>query len=160
MRLTGNSMLKAKAPSDSPGVFIMDNQKWIFSQDGKSEEVALERWVWGVVYQDGTELHQFDNSGVFHRIGEVDQDRVSLFVLYKSIDMGKRIDIVVPEGARLIHKYRNYVFNAGTPQESKARVYVFGYRSGKHYHYNFVLPDDRIVQSVDDEVKLTNFALQ
>lgn len=138
----------------------MDKQKWIFSQDVKSEEVALERWVWGVVYADGTELHQFDGNGVFHRIGEVDQDRVSLFVLYKSNDIRKRIDIVVPEGARLIHKYRNYVFNAGTEQESKVRVYVFGYKHGSRYYYNFVLPDDRIVQSCDDQVKLTNFAVK
>lgn len=120
------------------------------------EPVALERWVWGVVYKDGTEAHQFTQDGAFHRVGEINQDNVALWVLYKPEDATKRIDIVLPEGAKIIHKYRR-VKPAG--HDTFITVYMFGYKHEGRYHYNFILPDDRIVQSVTDEVDLTRFKL-
>ena len=138
------------------------NKKFTFiNPDTKEEEeVLIERWIWGVVYKDDTELHQFDRAGTFHRLSEIKQSEVKLWILYCPSNPKKRIDIVVPEGARLIHKYRKirpfYL-------EHFVQVYLFGYRTGKSeykYHYNYILPDDRIVQSTEDNIDLTLFNIQ
>lgn len=131
-------------------------QYFYTNQEGIKEEVQPERWQWRTVYDDGTELKQFGDDGVFHRIGEVDQDRTILFMAFKPGNPAKRIDILLPRGARLIHKYRNFVFDFGG-EEKHIKVYIFGYKHGDHYHYNFILPDDRIVQGIDENPKLTDF---
>ena len=128
---------------------------------GEVEQVNLERWVWGVVYQDDTELHQFDDKGVFHQLSEIDQKRLKLFTMYKSDESGKRIDVVMPEGARIIHKYRNL---RPFYMDKFVKVYMFGYRTGKNensfeYHYHFILPDDRMVISNKDNISLEQFEL-
>lgn len=133
--------------------------KFSITIEGKTEEVAQEVWGWGVVYKDGRELHQFGDNGDFHQIKEIEQENVKLFVLYKTDDMSKRIDIVLPEGAKIIHKYRNFVFDYGTQEKRNVKVYVFGYKIGDHHHYNFVLPDGRIIQSDTDQICLTEFNL-
>ncbi len=129
----------------------MENLKWYYN----GEEVELEKWMWGVVYKDGTELHQFDNDGIFHRIGEVDQSKVTMFTLYQPETANDgRIDIIIPEDKEvaLIHKYRNVVFNAGTPEEHRKRIYIFGYKvKGGLPHYNFVMPNGTIIQSYGDQ---------
>lgn len=131
-------------------------QHWKFIREGKEEKVELERWAWGVIYEDGSELHQFGQDGVFHQVGEIDQAKVRLFVMYKPADENRRIDVVMPKGAKLIHKYRNvkpfYLANF-------VRVYMFGWKKGSEYYYNFILPDDRIVQADHDNIDLTLFEL-
>lgn len=122
-------------------------------------EVQPERWVWGVVYTDDTELHQFDASGKFHQVGEIDQDRVKLAALYKFDDITKRIDLPWRPGMRLIHKYRNVILNAKMPDEVRAKVYMFGYKLGEQHHFTFVLPDDRIIISPADDIALSKFKL-
>ena len=140
----------------------MDTKKWYFTNPdtGNREEVELENWIWGAVYTDGTELHQFDDNGVFHRIGEIDQSKVSMFVLYQPEGKGDgRIDFIVPKDedgnlkeVALIHKYRNIVFQAGTAEETRRRIYIFGYKvKGQSPHYNFVMPNGTIVQSNGDQ---------
>ena len=154
-----------KRPRHCRGLFIkttkiMTDQKFTLTKDGKTEEVALEKWGWGVVYKDGRELHQFGSKGDFHQIAEIEQDNVRLFVLYQTGDMSKRIDIALPEGAKIIHKYRNFVLNLGTEGERHVRVYIFGYKkSASVAHYNFILPDGRIIQSDTDAIQLTDFNL-
>jgi hypothetical protein len=137
--------------------------------DKKTKEETVippERWQWGVIFDDETELKQFGSDGTFHRIGEVDeigQDKIKLAVLYKPDDPTKRIDIVwQPEmNMKLIHKYRNI-----KPYYMKewVKVYMWGYRAGFKdnyvYHYNFVLPDDRIIMSNQDNISLEKFELQ
>lgn len=142
----------------------MDTEKkWYLTKaDGEKIEATVESWAWGVVYNDGTEFHQYDGNGVFHQIGEIKQEDVKLWVLYKVGPENKRIDIVLPKGAKLIHKYKRYVFNSAqlnggdTSAEVKKTIHVFGYKLGKHSHFNFILPDDRIVQSTD-EIPLVEF---
>ena len=121
-----------------------------------TQEVNIERWAWAVVYNDGTQLRQFGDDGIFHQIGEVNQGIVKLFVMYKPEDERKRIDIVFQPGMRLIHKYRNV-----KPYYSDKfiKVYMFGYKYKNQYAYNFILPDDRIIQSPIDNIDLVQFEL-
>lgn len=134
----------------------MDSAKWHLHREGQGpEEVALENWIWAVQYEDGSELHQFDDQGRFHQIREIEQARARLWVLYQPQGKGDgRIDIVIPQGKEvdLIHKYRNIVFEAATPGEYRERVYVFGYKvKGCLPHYNFILPSGLIIQSYGED---------
>lgn len=132
------------------------NYTFIDKKTGERASVPLERWVWGVVHKDGTELKQFDDNGFFHQIGEVEQERVKIFTMYQLNNPQKRVDLVVQPGMKLIHKYRNVkpFYSADF-----IRVYMFGYKLNNQYHYNFILPDDRIVQSPVDNVDLVQFEL-
>lgn len=130
------------------------------------EQVPLEDWIWGALYDDGTELHQFTDDGIFHRIGEVDQSKVNMWTLYQPEGKGDgRIDFIIPteeDGKKkevaLIHKYRNLVMQAGTPQEKRYRVYMFGFKiKGQKSFYNYVLPNGTVIQSTEDNVALSQF---
>lgn len=120
------------------------------------EQVPLERWVWGVVYQDGTELHQFMQDGTFHQIGEIDQSKLKMFCLYKPEDPKKRIDMPFHPGMKLIYKYKMCnPFYLG----EFVRVYCLGYKEGKHHHFTFILPDDRMIVANREDIDLAQFNL-
>jgi len=130
-------------------------------KEGKEISVTPERWVWGVIYRDGSELHQFGNDGKFHRIGEVKQEEAAMFVMYKYEDMGKRIDMPVQPGMKVIHKYR--MVKPGEYDSKNAnvsgfvRIYMFGWKHDGAHAFFFILPDDRVVMSPTDNVDLTKF---
>jgi len=111
----------------------------------KPEEVKLERWAWLAVYKDGTALRQFGDDGIFHQVGEIEQERVQMFQLYKPEQPERRISLYIPEGVRLIHKYKRYVFKTDDGSERCVTVYVFGYKhAGRHYLYH-IMPHDEII---------------
>ncbi|MFZ3032253.1 MAG: hypothetical protein WA082_04410 [Candidatus Moraniibacteriota bacterium] len=130
--------------------------KYLFKKEGEKDvEVQKERWTWGVVYKDGSQLNQFrEEDGSFHQFVEIKQDDVSMFVMYSG---EKRIDIVV-EGKQIFHFYRNVVFSYNSEDERKVRVYCFGYKNKETGEavYNYILPDDRVVVS-DRDIDVTKF---
>lgn len=121
-------------------------------------EITPERWCWGVVYKDGSELHQFDNNGSFHQIKEIKMEDVRLFSMYKSDDISKRIDLVVMPDMQIFHFYRNI---KPYYMDGFVKIYVFGYkiRGTSKAVYNFILPDDRIVIADRDNIDLAKFEL-
>lgn len=138
------------------------------------EEVQPENWVWGVVYDDNSELHQFADDGIFHRFSEIEQNRVKLFVMYRFGDLTRRIDMPIadPESTQIFHFYRNFMFDVGTEAEKKVKVYVFGWKKMIKKHikgnlffeeevatYHYILPDNRIITSDQDVQKLSSFNL-
>lgn len=129
--------------------------KYTFIREGKEETVQPERWAWGVVYKDGTELKQFDN-GIFHQFQEIKQDEVEMFVMFE-MEGEKRIDMVVT-GKQIFHFYRNFVFDYMSKDKRQAKVYVFGWKNKESgdTSYHYILPDDRIVVS-DQDVDLNKF---
>lgn len=102
------------------------------------------------------EFHQFDDRGRFHRISEIDQDRIYIASLYNLKDMSKRIDIPFRQGMKFIHKYVS-VRPAGETEFKKA--YLFGYKYKGQEHLSYVLPDDRVVMAPDQEVDLTRLGI-
>ncbi len=147
----------------------MEDIKFYFDRqqpDGtiKKEEIQLEDWIWGVVYKDGSELHQFQNDGKFNQIVSIDQAKVKMWTLYQPKGKGSgRIDIFIPEDKEvaLIHKYRHYVFNANTQYEKKYKIYIFGYKiKGQQPHYNFILPNGTIIQTVGEQNPQLSLALK
>lgn len=139
--------------------------KWMYTQkDGTSIEIPLERFIWGVVYKDGSHIKQFDENGKYHQIGEVEQDRAKRFLLHKpNPSDGVRIMIEVPEGAKLVHKTKNYgSFIVGQdPQigKNEIRIFVIGYKLKGRSFFTYVLPDDRIIQSEDENLKLSEYGI-
>jgi hypothetical protein len=124
------------------------------NKNNEIEDVAPEKWGWGVVYKDDTELKQFDDNGYFHCFEEINKSEVKLFVLYNLEDSKKRIDLVISDGMQLIHFYRNIKtwYN-----EEFVKVYVFGYKKGEDRNILFVLPDGRIIMSNRDDIDLSKF---
>lgn len=132
-----------------------------YTHNKTNEEVQVERWVWGAVYNDNTELQQFDvATGLFHSVTEVDQSKLKMFTMYATFDndnMDRRVDIMLPEGAQVFHFYRNTVLEAGTENEVRFKIYVFGYKYKGATHYNFILPNDKLIQSVEDLPEIINY---
>lgn len=135
--------------------------EFIFIRDGKQEKVKPERWGWGVIYKDGTELHQFGEDGIFHQFKEINQEWVKLFVMYRLDDMSKRYDLPVFPEMKLIHFYRHLLLSAMTPDETRYKVYIFGYEknvNGKNEKVLIhIMPDDRTLISDQDNIDLANF---
>ena len=133
--------------------------KHTFLRDGKPEEVKTERWVWGVVYKDDSELHQFGSKGDFHQIKEIRWGEVKMFTMYRFDDIKRRIDLLVMPEMQVFHFYRNI---RPAHLDHFIRVYVFGYkiRGTSETVYNFILPDDRVLVSNRDNVDLSKFELR
>lgn len=124
---------------------------------GKDDEIEVIRFKMKIpILPHRAELHQFGSDGKFHQIGEIEQEKVELFVMYKLSDPSKRIDLVLPEGAKIIHKYRNI---KPFYKPNFVKVYMFGYKLGDQYAHHFILPDDRIIISNADNVNLETFNL-
>jgi len=58
-----------------------------------------------------------------------------------------------------VHKYIRSKFNFGTSIAREETVYVCGYKVNGHTHYNYILPDDRIVQSCED-ILLSDYGIK
>jgi hypothetical protein len=137
----------------------MDKQ-YTFIRDGVSEKVSPERWGWGVVYNDGTELKQFGDDGIFHQFKEIDQSKVKMFVMYNLDNQSKRIDVVVdPARTQIFHLYRNFILEVGADMGRRVKVYIFGTKDRKTgvTQYNYILPDDRILKADHDLPDLTRY---
>ena len=124
------------------------------NEKGEVEIIEKEKWCWGAIFEDGSELRQFDDKGIFHRVGEIDQSKLSMFVLYKDGDESKRIDMPFQKGMKLIYKYRNirpYYL------DHFVKVYILGYKFESRYAFNFILPDGRRIISPLDNTDLAKF---
>jgi len=146
-----------------------NNMEFNFNRDGKKEVVQLERWVWGVVYKDKTNLNQFEvkaDEGFFHQVKEIDQPNVKKFILAKA-GGGQSICILPPKGAKLIHKYRIINMQVAKAKTLSTKVYMFGYmvkapwsgdlsdaKKKSIYFLNYVLPNDTVIQSDDPDLNL------
>ena len=143
-----------------------NENKYIFNrqqEDGTfvPEKVALERWCWGVVYNDDTEFYQFDNDGTFHQFKEIDQSQLEMFTMYKMDDQSKRYDVAIdPERYEAVHFYRHLILNHGTDEARQVKVYGYGIKDKVTGSVlcNYILPDDRIVTGSKD-IDLTQYNL-
>lgn len=129
----------------------MENKKFKFYRDGKEEEVDIERWVWVALYNDNSFLKQFDEeTGFYHQFKEIDQSRLSVFIMQSVSDPAKRYELHFREGMKLIHYYRNVVLNAATPQEVRYRLYCFGFSEEGHKVIFQIYPNDMVAIGNDD----------
>lgn len=120
------------------------------------EDVVLRRWVWTATYEDGTELHQYDDDGTFHQMGEIDQKRLRFFTLYRSDNPQKRIDMPITAGMKVFLTYKNV---KAYYLENEVMVYCLGYKNGPHRSFVFILPDDRMIFANKENVDLPTYQL-
>lgn len=125
-------------------------------KDVDTLEAEYEMKMMRPVPPETDKLHQFDQDGVFHRIGEVDQDRVILASLYKFDDTKRRIDIPWRPGMKLVHLYKMTKPAGGT---AFIKTYRWGYKYNGAHAFAFVMHDDRILLSPEDDVDFTRFNL-
>lgn len=120
-----------------------------------------ERWVWGAIYKDGSELKQFGDDGKFHQVGEIVQENLSMMILYKFDDPTKSVVIPWRDGMRLIHKYVN--IHAGGQMDDineTARIYQFGYKIDEQFSFYYILPGDQVVLSPREDIDFSSFKLR
>jgi hypothetical protein len=128
-----------------------------FNRDGVVENVEEERWQWGVLYNDNSELRQFDASTeTFHQFQEIDWKKgVKMFILLSG---NKRIDVPVSADMQVFYYYKNI---KPFYKDAFQKIFIFGWKSYKtgatSYHY--ILPDDRIIATDNDSIDLVNFQL-
>lgn len=135
--------------------------QYLFYRDGKPEKVQPERWQWVAMYNDGTELRQFESPekegvhGLFHQIREIDEKKLHVFRMINP-ETGKFHDILIEPGMHFYHQYRRITLRKGAPNEQKITWYMFGYTKkywGKtHKLINFILPDDSLITTEHPEL--------
>jgi hypothetical protein len=113
------------------------------------DHVPLERWFFVAVYNDGTDLRQFDDrDGTYHSFPEIDQERLQVFKMINS-QTHQEVTVMFPAGAKLLHIYRNITLNHGTDDEQHYRWYAFGY-DYKHISCKFVITHTNEVIFTED----------
>jgi hypothetical protein len=132
----------------------MKNKIYIGHLNSERREVPWQEWGWATLMKDGSVMRQFDDDGKYTFIGEVDQSQVVMFTMYRLDAEDTRIDIIVPEGAKLIHKQRKISISGPNMFQ---RVYMFGYKYKGNHHFNYIMPSGQVVQSVEDNVHLPDF---
>lgn len=120
----------------------MHNFKYFDQKLNREIFVEPERWVWVAIYDDGTELHQFDTSdNRFHRFAEIDQNKLRRFVM-RSWHSDQLFSVYfIPGIMKLIHFYRTAKLQVGKNTQI-VKFYFFGYEkniNGKTYKFlNFI----------------------
>ena len=122
------------------------------------ETVELERYIWGVIYKDGTVFKQFGDDGIFHQFREIEQDNVALFSVYRHDDNTKGVAIPVTDAMQIFHFYRQLMLDDGA---RRVKVYVFGWKDKETgaTAYNYILPDDRVLTANHDLPDLTRYGI-
>ena len=129
--------------------------KFFDKDQQKDIEVTPERWRWITHFEDHTILCQFDPGEEryhqFQDIKETGKTATSFQMVSDHNPQG--FNLLVPEGADLIHYYRTQVLDyMGTPQ--KVRLYCFGWKilidGRSHKRILVIHPDDSIEISDDD----------
>ena len=116
----------------------------------KGKPVQKEQYCWEAVYNDGTTLKQYDDQGKFHQFGEIDQGRLVVFKMVGD----KTYTLMFEKGMKLIHYYDRYILQVGTKGETRMTAYCFGYERGKEKVVTMIFPNETIITSKPEKVKL------
>ena len=105
----------------------MNEYKFFRKETNEWEMVYPEIWQWEAHYEDGTILKQFDAEGIFHQFAEVAQDKLAVFRMVSPVHKQTYSLVFDPGTMKLIHFYRNSILNASAENETRVRLYCFGY---------------------------------
>ncbi len=125
--------------------FRQDLNEWI--------DAPEEEWQWEVYYEDGQVLKQFGDDGIFHQFAEIDHSRTTLFKMVSPHHPQSYSLLFSDPSMKLIHFYRNTVYEAGSESENRTRLYCFGYEKiigGKtHKVFMIITPANDLIVSED-----------
>lgn len=140
----------------------MENKKWYYNRDGVQEEVQMRKWIWAVKYKDGTEFKQYDDNGVFHQLGEIDQEKVKVFAMLCPSE-NKRYDILKENDMKIFLVYKWLGIIDGNSNR-KIDIPMFGYKKTVRvdnkvmwsHTYHYILPSGIVLIS-SKEINLQEF---
>jgi hypothetical protein len=113
-------------------------------ETGEKELVDREIWRWEAHYTDGSILHQFDDENKsFHQIREIEQGRLSAFVMVH--DEAAPIFVPIEGREKLIHYYLNTRLEAGTDNQTDIKQYVFGTEKYGTPDLLLINPDNSVI---------------
>lgn len=126
------------------------------------ETTEKEPWRWVAVYNDKTELQQFEVSekgAIFHRSSEIDATKLDELQLQH--DSYQTITVKVPAEAEVVHFYRHRtvqeLLNQGDEGESlqrewKFKIWCIGFRIKQQYWLVFVDEYGKTVYTNDKQL--------
>ena len=135
-----------------------------YTHPATGETTTKEPWRWVAVYDDGSQLEQFDTAygtPIFHRFAEIDTKRVAEFMLIHN--NFSPIVFQIPEGAKLVHFYRHRTIQellydgdgeSSLQREWKVKVWVIGFKVSKQYCLAYADESGHVLISNDHETYL------
>lgn len=105
------------------------------------------------------ELVQYAKDGKYHYFAEIEQSRVEHFIMQKFSDPKQSFTMVIEPGMVIFHRYlKTHPYYL--PADKEVRTFYFGWEKKifgrKHKVCNHILPDGRIVQSIENNLDLVN----
>lgn len=128
--------------------------KYIFNNPdtGKEEIVEPVRWRWIAHFKGGDILKQYDDEDFFHRFAEIkNYGNEILYFQMVSDENPQGYKLAIPNGADLIHFYRNTRL-AG--QTRFHRGFIFGWKiliDGKSHKRLIAIRPDNTIALLDDD---------
>lgn len=120
-----------------------------FIRDGIEETVNLEPYRWHAIYNDNTELFQFDQDGVFHQLAEIDQSKLHVFQILNEDNKSHCAFIFKPNDMKLIYFYKRYHLDVGGPNDRHVTLYVSGYEQSNGKVMNVITPSGEVITVSD-----------
>lgn len=113
-----------------------------------------EEWGWEAHYLDGSILKQFDDEGKFHKLREIQEDRLKVFWMIEQTVPHRRYGIVWRAGLKLIHYYDRYVLR---DEAVRFTIYCFGYEEklgfSKRKVIKKIMPDGNLIEDSEDKTR-------
>jgi hypothetical protein len=122
--------------------------KFYRKETKKWEKVEPVLWIWVAIYKDETFLRQFDDTGIYHQINEINKSMLEVFIM-ENIKTHQKISLNIPKGKNVFLRYENTVIAYGTSHEKKYKTFVFGYENN-----NFVITFNNDVIFTNDLKKV------
>lgn len=102
--------------------------KFTNKETDQIEEVQREKWRWIAMYNDGSELRQFDDAtGLFHQLKEIEQSKLHIFKMVSDENPRGFQLLFNPMEMKLVHLYRNIVLDYMGKNPTRLKLYIFGY---------------------------------
>lgn len=130
--------------------------QYLRPETNKYEHVEEENWQWEAVYNNKTNLKQFDDAGHFHQIREIDQTKLIQFRMTSPYFPQKYLIEFKPGKYKLIHLYKK--LRDWNTNELKGTIYLFGYESGQAKVVLAITPQNECI--VCDDAELIKFGVE
>lgn len=134
---------------------MMKSPNYTFFRRDINQTVAVDEEVWGweAHFDDGSVLKQFGDDGMFHQFAEIDQSRLAMFKMVSKMHPQVYSIVFSSSDMKLIHFYRNTILNAASTDETRTRLFCFGYeRKTNHDTHKVIMmitPHDGLVVTED-----------
>ena len=124
-------------------------------KDKEGNTISPKRYAWGVIYKDGTELHQFQDNE-YHQISEVDFGSVEKLLVYRFPDKEQVFTTLVTKEVKPF-KFHYMTKPPWSPRFLRTDVFGLKWKGSKHVIYIHILPNDNVVVSPHDRVDIPRF---